>query len=191
MSGLAILLWCKGYINLSSSNSGFFLNMKTLKAFIFSHLQLRFLHLHIYMQNVNLCTRDPDKKRYRFRRSLEDVLWQFCSVTAPPSTKLMLQPWGITVPCQCYSCTFNCIPALVSKAKTGTGICWTPVTWCWCLLHYQKITLLSLTKSWHCYYTQFRKTSLSLFYLLSLSLLSCTDTHSKLWSIWSSYKIKF
>lgn len=166
--------------------------MKTLEVFFFFHLQLRFLHLlHIYMQNENLCTRDPDIKRERIRRSLEAVWWQFCSVTVPPSTKLTLWPWGITVPCQCYSCTCNSIPILVRKDKSGTGVCWTSGAWCQCLLHYQKS---------HCCPSQSHNTLTTnsvgklvclYSFLLSLSLLSCTDTHSKLWSIRSYCKIKF
>lgn len=115
VSGLSTLLWCKGYINLSPSNSGFF-KISRHWGFFF-HLQLRLLHLpRIYMQNQSLCTRDRSK-REGFRRSLENVWWQFCSVTAPPSTKPTLQPWGTTVPRQYYSRTCNSVPTSLQQEE--------------------------------------------------------------------------
>ena len=64
------------------------------------------------MQDQSLCTSDADKKRGGFRRSLEDVWWQFCSATAPPSTKSTLQLRSTTMPCQNHSCTCNSRPLL-------------------------------------------------------------------------------
>lgn len=62
MSGLSTLLWCKGYVNLSPSNSRFFKISR--RCFFSFHLQLRFLHLwHMYMQNQNIGIRDAHKKK--------------------------------------------------------------------------------------------------------------------------------
>lgn len=141
MSGLSTLLWCKGYINLSPSNSGFFKISRHWVGVFFFHLQLRFLHLpHIYMQNQSLCTKDTDTEG--FRRSLAEVWCQFFSVTAPPFHKIHIATMGHHSATSVLLLYLQLHPNLAStrrgRRRVGQGSCCTSVRWRKCLLHYQK-----------------------------------------------------